>query len=167
VQPIKKQMKKLKNYRAKLLVYLTHQLALPMLKFWRKPKPFLHSMEDLNKLQPHTVGKDLHAFMLEKKLELLPFYAQHDIKHLILGYDTTEDGEVCLQCCMLGNGHISFPVIATVLFGIFTMPEHWSKFYGAFKRGKSAISLNDFDWYSIVAANTASIQTKIFTKNNK
>jgi ubiquinone biosynthesis protein Coq4 len=56
---------------------------------------------------------------------LLPYYARHDIKHILLDYDTKNEGEGCLQCFMLGNGHVSFPVVATVLYGWATMPEHW------------------------------------------
>jgi ubiquinone biosynthesis protein Coq4 len=143
-------MKRIKKYRAMLLVWLTHELALPMLKRWRKPKPFPYCIIDLKNMQPQTVGNELSKFIEAKSLELLPFYAQHDIKHLVLNYDTTEDGEVCLQCCMLGNGHVSFTVIATVLFGFCTMPEHWCKFITAFKRGKKAIALHHFNWYAVV-----------------
>ena len=75
-------------------------------------------------------------FLEIKELRILPYYARHDMKHILLDYDTTDEGESCLQCFMLGNRHISFPVMATVLYGFITMPEHWRAFKKAYNRGK-------------------------------
>jgi hypothetical protein len=151
-----------KKLRKNILVWLTHKLALPILKIIRKPALFPYSMEQLKALQPNTVGSDLYYFLTSKNLQLLPHYTKHDIKHIVLGYDTTEEGEVCLQCFMLGNGHVSFPVMATVAFGLVTMPSYFKKFVIAFKRGRQAIDLSQVNWLSLVNANTASIQYKIF-----
>ena len=125
--------------RSKLLVYLTHNIALPMLKIIRKPEIFPYDIQALYHFPEATLGKDLGNCIGEKKLKLLPHYARHDIKHILLQYDTTDEGEVCLQCFMLGNGHISFPVLATVIFGFVTMPGHWKIFKKAFRRGKSRL----------------------------
>ena len=120
--------KQIIKIRSQILVYLTHNMALPFLKFVRKPQKFPYNSNDLLMMPKGTLGKTLHSFLETKNLDLLPYYAKHDIKHILLNYDTTDEGEVCLQCFMLGNKHISFPVIATVLYGFFTMPEYWKKF---------------------------------------
>jgi hypothetical protein len=62
---------------------------------------------------------------------------------------------------MLGNGHISFPVAATVLYGFATMPEFWKKFRIAYRRGKQCIPINNWQWFSILAQNTQSLILKI------
>lgn len=147
--------------RSAILVYLTHQLALPVLKLLRKPERFPYNKEQLRKFDEGTLGKNLVGFIDKKGLELLPYYARHDIKHILLAYDTTDDGEVCLQSFMLGNGHISFPVMATVLYGFITMPEHWSKFRKAFERGKQSIRISDWKWFEILDQPTAQLQAKI------
>ncbi|MBC7866093.1 MAG: hypothetical protein H7X88_01050, partial [Gloeobacteraceae cyanobacterium ES-bin-316] len=103
------------NIRSKILVYLTHKMALPVLKILRKPEVFPFSKKQLMQFEEGSLGKDLVNFIDDKELELLPYYARHDIKHILFGYDTTDDGEVCLQSFMMGNGHLSFPVVATVL----------------------------------------------------
>jgi hypothetical protein len=64
-----------------------------------------------------TLGNDLFIFLKQRNLPLLKHYARHDLKHVLLGYDTTEEGEACLQSFMFGNGRISFPVLATVTYG--------------------------------------------------
>jgi hypothetical protein len=147
--------------RSQILVFLTHNMALPFLKFVRRPLLFHYNNNDLKQMEEGTLGKDLYNFLLYKKLDLLPYYAKHDIKHILLGYDTTDDGEVCLQCFMLGNKHLSFPVAATVLYGFFTMPECWKKFIIAFKRGKKATSLHNWQWFQLLKEPTISLQQKI------
>jgi hypothetical protein len=150
--------------RSQMLVYLTHKMALPFLKLVRKPVLFPYSAEALCSLQKNTLGNDLYLFLQEKKLTLLPYYAKHDLKHILLQYDTTDEGEVCLQCFMLGNKHISFPVAATVLYGFFTMPEYWKKFIQAYRRGATSTPLNSWDWFTLLQENTISLQQKIQCK---
>ena len=152
--------------RSAILVYLTHKMALPLLKLLRKPELFPYTKEQLQQFKEASLGKDLVNFINEKKLELLPYYAKHDIKHILLGYDTTDDGEVCLQCFMLGNRHLSFPVMATVLYGCFTMPEHWKKFWQAFIRGSHAERISSWKWFEILEIPTKVLQQKIFSRQS-
>ena len=150
--------------RSKLLVFLTHHMALPFLRFVRKPEMFPHTMQSLSLMIPGTLGNDLFHFLVKKNLRLLPYYAKHDIKHILLEYDTTAEGEVCLQCFMLGNRHFSFPVAATVLYGFVTMPEYWKKFKAAYRRGKAAPGINKWKWFEITALHTFELK-KIINKN--
>ena len=147
--------------RSKLLVFLTHNMALPVLRFIRKPKPFPYTAEQLQHFPKGSLGNDLIDFLIKKKIQLLPHYAKHDIKHILLQYDTTDEGEVCLQCFMLGNGHISFPVAATVLYGIMTMPEYWIKFKQAYKRGKNCTPIARWAWFEILHEPTSLLIKKI------
>lgn len=148
--------------RSKLLVLLTHHLALPVLKLIRKPLVFPYKCTQLQSFPEGTLGKDLIQLLNENKFELLTHYAKHDMKHILLDYPTTDKGEVSLQAFMLGNGHISFPVISTILFGIVTMPEHWPAFKNAYRRGKQAIPISNLDWFSIVTLPTELIKSTIF-----
>ncbi len=147
--------------RAGLLVWLTHQMALPVLKLIRKPERFPYSVEKLRSLPEGTLGKDLVNFLEIKQLELLPYYARHDIKHILLGYDTTEEGEGCLQCFMLGNRHLSFPVLATVLYCFIAMPEYWGQFMAALKRGRANASIRHWKWFELLTMQTSDLQKKI------
>lgn len=150
--------KQIIKIRSKILVYLTHKMALPFLKLVRKPVLFPYNVEDLQCMQKNTLGNDLYLFLQAKKLTLLPYYAKHDLKHILLQYDTTDEGEVCLQCFMLGNKHISFPVAATVLYGFFTMPEYWKNFVQAYRRGASSTSLKHWRWFTLLNEQTFLLQ---------
>jgi ubiquinone biosynthesis protein Coq4 len=151
----------IKKTRAAILVFLTHQMALPFLKLIRRPEYFPYTREELQNFAPDSLGFELVNFLHRKDLQLLPFYARHDMKHILLQYDTTGEGEVCLQCFMLGNGHISFPVAATVLYGLITMPEYWQSFAKAFRRGKKSIRISNWQWFNIVKEPTAILMQKI------
>lgn len=147
--------------RSQFLVFLTHNMALPFLKFVRKPLPFPHTMESLAQMKQGTLGRDLYKFLVAKNLKLLPYYAKHDIKHILLEYDTTDEGEVCLQCFMLGNKHISFPVAATVMYGFLTMPEYWRKFAIAYKRGAKSASLKYCNWFDLIGQETSKLKNRL------
>lgn len=151
----------LKRLRSKLLVFLTHNMALPVLHILRKEERFPYSANELKLFANGTLGKDLIEFLERKNLQLLPYYARHDIKHILLEYDTTDDGEVCLQCFMFGNGHISFPVLATIIFGIVTMPAYWGKFIAAYKRGRKSIAISNWNWFGILNVSTQRLTAKI------
>jgi hypothetical protein len=147
--------------RSSVLVYLTHKMALPILKLVRKPEIFPYTAEELSAFQDGSLGKDLHTFLQVNNLGLLPYYARHDIKHILLNYRTTDEGEGCLQCFMLGNGHLSFPVLATVVYCFCTMPEHWHLFRKAYRRGRSSPAISDWKWFEILGLSTQVLQDKI------
>lgn len=153
--------KQIKKLRSQLLVYLTHKMALPVLKLIRNEEKFPYTLAELQCFAKGTLGNDLYHFLDNKELELLPYYARHDMKHILLGYDTTDEGEGCLQCFMLGNGHVSFPVVATVLYGVATMPEHWKAFAVAYKRGKVCKPIAEWKWFEILEVNTSLLKEKI------
>jgi ubiquinone biosynthesis protein Coq4 len=148
--------------RSKILVLLTHNMALPLLRFMRKSKPFPYTISELAAFPHGSMGKDLADMLEEKKLHLLSHYAKHDMKHILLGYDTTDEGEACLQAFMLGNGRISFPVVSTLFFGLFTMPEHWGKFYRAFQAGRKCPAITHWPWFELLHEPTSLLRERIF-----
>lgn len=157
--------KRIIKIRKSILVFLTHKIALPLLKLVRKPNTLTHSAEDLKNLPKGTLGNDLYVFLTQRNLPLLKHYARHDLKHVLLGYETTEEGEACLQSFMLGNGRVSFPVLATVIYSFLTMPEYRGQMQKAFSAGKKSIPIHKWKWNEIVRLQTSDIRKKIFTND--
>ena len=147
--------------RSAVLVFLTHSIALPILKVVRRPQLFPYNRQQLLQMQEGTMGNALIKLLDDNNLALLPYYAKHDIKHILLGYDTTDKGEVCLQCFMLGNGHISFPVFITVVFGFVAVPEHWGSFTKAYRRGRISTPIENWKWFEILHEPVVSLQQKL------
>ncbi len=156
--------KALVNVRSALLVFLTHRLALPLLRVLRRAPSFPLSAEELKNFPAGSLGNDLFLFLDQRKLPLLRHYARHDLKHILLGYDTTDEGEACLQCFMLGNGRISFPVLATILYSFVTMPEYWRKMREAYRMGKRSTPFHHWKWNELLSEPTGSLRQKIFSK---
>jgi ubiquinone biosynthesis protein Coq4 len=155
-------IRQLKKLRKKILVLLTHKIALPMLKLFRKPNVFPYNLDDLRSMPVGSLGNDLFVFLSEKDLPLLKHYARHDLKHVLLDYDTTEEGEACLQSFMLGNGRISFPVLATVMYGFITMPEYHSKMKKAFFKGRNSRPIHQWKWHNVIHFQTTELRKKVF-----
>jgi len=153
--------KRILRIRETILVLLTHRIALPVLKLVRRPNEFTYSENDLESLPPATLGNDLFIFLKQRNLPLLKHYARHDLKHVLLGYDTTEEGEACLQSFMFGNGRISFPVLATVTYSFITMPEYWSKMKEAFRQGKKSDPIHPWKWNELLKEPTEELRKKI------
>src|SRR5579862_27859 len=81
------------HLRSRALVFLTHQLALPLLKLIRRPEVFAYSKEQLQLFPKGTLGNDLVCMLEANRFELLTHYAKYDMKHILLGYPTTDEGE--------------------------------------------------------------------------
>lgn len=154
--------KKLVRLRSSILVFLTHRLALPLLKLVRKPNTFPYSLAELEQFPAQSLGNDLFHFLDRRQLQLLKHYARHDLKHIVLGYDTTDEGEACLQSFMLGNGRISFPVLATVLYSLLTMPEYWGRMRAAYRKGRAATPFHHWQWAELLYEPTQSLRYRIF-----
>ena len=133
-----------------------------MIKLVRKPNNFTYNEDVLQALPRGTLGNDLFIFLKQRNLPLLKHYVRHDLKHVLLGYDTTEEGEACLQSFMFGNGRISFPVLATVTYSFITMPEYWNKMKLAFFKGKKSSPIHSWQWNEMVKEPTEDLRRKIF-----
>jgi len=138
-----------KKWRRRTMVFLAHEIGLPYFRLTRKPRNFPYLMSDMRYMPEGTVGRELYSFLHINGLDLLPYYEKHDIKHVVLGYEATEEGEVSLQCFMLANGRITVPVILCVLFGFLTMPEYYRRFVKAWRRGRQVSALSRLDWFSL------------------
>lgn len=154
----------LKRVRTVVLVALTHKVALPVLKIFRRTNPFEYDMQQLAAMPQGSLGNDLFLFLQQRNLSLLKYYVRHDLKHIVLEYDTTDEGEACLQTFMLGNGRISFPVLATVVYSFITMPEHWNKMKTAFLKGRNAKAVHAFPLSKLLMEDTSGLRKQIFNQ---
>ena len=150
------------SIRCKILVFLTHNLTLPFLKITRRAKPFPYSVEQLQNMPKGFVGRDLIDYVHEKDITLLSHYARHDMKHLLLGFDTTEEGEICMQYFMFGNGRLSFPVLITVAFGLVFTPEYRQQMKLSYQMGKQCNPIHQWDWMTLLEQETHTVKSNIY-----
>ncbi|MBS1685911.1 MAG: hypothetical protein JSS76_14270 [Bacteroidetes bacterium] len=83
------------------------------------------SHAQLRTLPRGTVGREIADTLDSRGYELLPFFADHDMKHIILGYDMTEADELRMQLYMIGNGNRSLACLLPTIGSIVFYPRLW------------------------------------------
>jgi ubiquinone biosynthesis protein Coq4 len=131
--------------RRKILMALIHDVGLPLLLNFRKPKPWYYTHEQLRILPEGSWGKALAELLDKNNYKLLANYEHHDAKHVLLGYPMDEVSEVRLQFFFFGNRRYTFPVLSTVFVGSLLMPEYWNVFLNEYKKGQKLPEINKFD----------------------
>lgn len=139
---------------------LTHKLALPLILMFRRGISFEYSLEQLLAFPDHTLGKDLAVYLKKKNFNLIPGYIRHDCKHILLGYEMDEEGEARMQFYFLGNRHYSVPVVTTAVLCFVLMPEHWTKFYYEFKKGRKSKPFYLTDFEKIIRMNISDLRNQ-------
>ena len=120
-------------YSATLMYFIVLRLRA---QFPRPDFPYTHA--DLRELPLGSLGKTVADYMDERGYTLLRGYEQHDIKHVLFGYDMDAAGEVRLQAFRVGFGQFGVPMLGTLLFGAVFLPDYWRLLWTDFKRGRRA-----------------------------
>lgn len=158
---MKNATKCIKKLRARMLEWGTHDLMLPIIRRVKTLPLFPYTIGELRAMPAGSLGNGLFHFLEDRQLALLKDYESHDIKHVLLGYDSTEEGEAAMQYFFLGNGARSFPVLITVIITLLIMPEHYSLFRKAYLRGKQTPPVGATDWFAMVPEQLCDIHEKL------
>lgn len=125
----------------------------------RRSKPVWQvNLSDFKCMPPASLGAALGHFLQSNQLQLMPGFENHDMFHIILGYDTSAPQEVALQWCLLGNGKRSTYAILTALIGFFIFPEHWGLLLTAYKRGKRMRPFHHWYFEYLLRENLSELQ---------
>lgn len=89
----------------------------------------------LQSLPPGTLGRGVADLLTCHGLQLIPHYEDHDLKHVLLGYDMTPEDELKLKAFTLGNGDWSLTCVGFLLFAVLT-PEGWPGLLLHYRRGR-------------------------------
>ena len=139
------------------------------LKIWGIIKPLqiifdsTISIKELKNSPEGTVGRDLYLLLKNHNYKLIPKFENHDLKHLILGYDMHTIDEIRMQMFLLGNGNQTLPVLLFALSGVL-FPEHWTQFQRDFDRGLRSPTLEGCSIDTLKGFNTKTLKKK-FSKN--
>lgn len=125
-----------KNIAECIIEFLKTKLVIKPLQFIFK----IRTQQYLDKLEnssPNTVGNDVLLLLKKNSLKPIPFFEDHDLKHLILGYEMSSEEEVRMQFYLLGNGNRSISCLLFVLSGLL-LPSCWETFYNDYNKGKNS-----------------------------
>lgn len=125
------------------LVNLTHPVYERL--FRRRRPAWQQTTSSLLQCEAGSLGRALGHFLVANNISLLPRFEDHDVFHVILGYNTSVPGESEMQFCLLGSGKRSLYVMGTCAIAWLAFPEYWPRFRTAYRRGKKLRTFHH--WY--------------------
>lgn len=154
-------LKATKELRLNVIFPFQLNMAVAVLNFFGNVKECKKLMTKMSELPDCTLGKKLYDIMQANRIELVPWYKEHDLKHVLLGYKMDTLEEMRMQCFMWGNAGFSvFTTIITFFFIIWT-PEMWADAKNHFNAGKLVKNVAQYKLESTIEQNLESLRTEI------
>ncbi len=152
-----------KNVRSQLLEQIIFKTK-PIISLIYKPPIWQYTQEDLRHFPAHTLGHQMAQALDRNGYQLVAHYEAHDAKHLVLSYPMTAEGEVLMQFFLFGNGNRFVSVVATMIVGTVLMPDQWTAFYQAFRRGHhTPVNVSLLNYEHLLLSDLATLQESIFS----
>jgi|GEM_PF-3123834 len=141
--------------------------TVPLYKKYFKPKEtkWKITMEQLAAYPENTLGRKWFEFYDGQGFTMSANYEEHDITHVILGYNTSIIEETRMYSFMFGAGKISAPTILTMLIGSIFLPEFIPDFLRDYRLGKEAVDFSKWDFRFLLAEKIETLQQMILKKN--
>lgn len=111
-------------------------LAVKTIESFHDMKPSREKVKTLRALESGTLGREIADCLDAHNLSLIPGFESHDLKHVLLDFRMTPEGEIRMQAFMIGNGNLSVPSFAIMAFGGVLLPDCWRTFYSDFLEGQ-------------------------------
>ncbi len=140
--------------RAAFLQWLVNHTAPLYMKLTKGNKAkWKYETADLKKFPADSLGRELYDFLKQRNLDMIPKAERHDVFHILTGYDITPEEEAVMQFWLLGNRKWTPYTLGTCIIGMVLIPEHWSDFKTAFKKGWIDPSIHDWDFENMLHLN--------------
>jgi ubiquinone biosynthesis protein Coq4 len=124
----------------KIILQSKVSFLIPTLSLLYGTKAAHAQLRILQNLPAGTLGREVADKLAEHDFQLIPHYENHDLKHVMLGYDMTPEDELRLKAFMLGNGDWSFACLIFLSFAVLA-PEMWPELRQHYYRGRQTQSI--------------------------
>lgn len=136
-------------YLSKWFNVLFHFLVNVMQFVFDDKRANKQTTELLKNCKQNTLGKALICCLQKHRLQIVPLFSTHDVKHILLGYKMTIIDEILMQCYMLGNGNKSPVTIGIAALG-FHFPHLYHQMIWHYKQGKRAMNISHVNFYEVI-----------------
>ncbi|MEZ4805174.1 MAG: Coq4 family protein [Bacteroidia bacterium] len=155
--------------RKYLLKIFTKHLLFNVIKYFYKPSYQRIKLSDLATCPSGSLGKATLSFLEINQFELFHGYEVHDLKHVLLNYQTDLFGEIEMQFFELGNGNKSISVLMVVIAVLVLCPDGILRYISSYKRGKSSRPLIKIKLENCLHMNLSELQSQLepFRISNK
>ena len=126
---------------ARKIIKIAFDFSVTTIERFSAMDSYIEKLNELRTYEAGTLGKEIANCLDHHHLNLVPNYESHDLKHVLLNYEMTAEGEIRLQAFMIGNGNYSIPSFAIFIFGALLLPDLWKTFYLDFKKGRQSKSI--------------------------
>lgn len=126
------------------IIKLAFHLSVWIIERFHNMKLYEQQLNELRKLKKGTLGREVADCLDKHKLNLVPGYKSHDLKHSLLDYKMTAVDEIRMQAFMIGNGNLSIPSIAIFTFGFILLPYKWIQFAKDFHLGLNSKQIKEW-----------------------
>jgi len=143
------------------IIKQSFELSITVIEHFSKMEPYHEKVTKLRGFPEKTLGKEISECLDNHNLTLVPKYESHDLKHVLLDYKMTAEGEIRMQAFMLGNGNYTIPCFAILTFGAILLPDLWLIFYSDFKKGRKSIKISEWTIEKYAKRNLTELKTEL------
>ncbi|MBH8559042.1 hypothetical protein [Hymenobacter negativus] len=150
------------SFRERALLWLLDNVVTVHAMVYRRRPVWGLLREDMLRYPTGTLGHELGRFLTQESLQPVDRIERHDAFHILLDFSTSLDDEAAMQFFLVANGKISPFTLATAAFTMLVMPDKWGLFIQAFRRGRRARSIANWDFLSLLDEPFADVKAAIF-----
>ena len=136
-----------------------YQWSLVPYQSFKKNEPWDLTISDLQKFPNGTLGQCLGSFLAGHNFDLQAKLESHDVFHVLTDTGITVPEEISMQFYLLGNGKRSTYLFTVLFLGGLLYPDYLQFFYKKYKKGKSALSFHQLDFYKLLPHPLEKIKT--------
>lgn len=129
----------------KLIESLKIWLVVKPLQLFCSTRTLESKLSSMRELSAGTVGNDLAQMLDRHKLQLVPWFYEHDLNHLILGYGMESDEELCMQAYLIGNRYYKWQCFVFLSSAVI-VPSIWPSLWKHFQLGRTCRSVHAIDF---------------------
>ena len=99
-----------------------------------------------------SLGYHLGCFLLQNKFELQPRCEDHDVFHVLTGYQVTTNEEIAMQFWLWGNGKRSPFVLLAICVGLILYLDQYRFVKNSFDQGLKAAPIHHLDFKQFLSS---------------
>jgi ubiquinone biosynthesis protein Coq4 len=150
------------SFRERALLWLLDNVVAVHAKVYPRRPVWGLLREDMLRYPAGTLGHELGLFLTHESLQPVDRIERHDAFHILLDFSTSLEDEAAMQFFLVANGKISPFTLATAVFTLLVMPDKWGLFRQAFRRGRKARSIANWNFLPLLDEPFAEVKAAIF-----
>ena len=150
------------SLRERAMMWLLGNVVTVHAKVYRHRPIWGLKREDMLRYPAGSLGHELGLFLTRENLQPVERIERHDAFHILLDFETTLDDEAAMLCFLVANGKNSPFTLAATLLLVLAMPDKWGLFIPAFRRGREALSIANWNFLQLLDEPFADVKAVIF-----